>query len=336
MKKTWLRAGAIATVAIAVTALGAPADAATIRIPWRPTILPLPPGATSGNITGSDGKGEYTGTFRVNDVTQVVSWRNGQPVLRGVPSGFERVDANDENDSGVVVGTIHDYDTMVSRTYTLDASGYHIKDNPAGYREVTGVAINTRGDVLGEAYEPGVPRAIVLWRADGSAPVVIPETDDLSSPRDLDEDGTILLNSGAGSALWKDGVLRHLSPSPASQAGGTAIRNGIVVGWRIWGGVEQAARFSTADGTVGLEGGGLALSVNKAGLTAGLVPNPAGPVIVGNAAVWRGTTPGVVQGPSGYSVFKTQVAADDGTLAGYASNDVAAGSGVPVIWRLTP
>ena len=336
MKKTWLRAGVLATVAIAVTALGAPADAAAIRLAWRPTILPLPPGAGAGNITGSDGKGEYTGTFRVNDVTQVVSWRNGQPFLRGVPSGFERVDANDENGSGVVVGTIHDYETFTSRTYTLDASGYHIKDNPAGYREVTGVAINTRGDVLGEAYQPRVGSAVVLWRADGSAPVVIPETGDISNPRDLDDDGTILMSTGNSSALWKDGVLRQLSPSPASQAGGTAIRNGIVVGWRIWGGVEQAARWSTADGTVGLEGGGLALSVNKAGLTAGLVPNPAGPVIVGNGAVWRGTTPGVVQGPSGYSVFKTQVAADDGTLAGYASNDPSAGSGVPVIWRLTP
>ena len=335
MKKTWLRAGAIATVAIAVTALGAPADAAAIRIPWRPTILPLPPGAISGNITGSDGKGEYTGTFTVNGVTQVVSWRNGQPVLRGVPSGFERVDANDENDSGVVVGTIHDYDTMVSRTYTLDASGYHIKDNPAGYREVTGVAINTRGDVLGQAYQTGGNWAVVLWRADGSAPVVIPETGDISYPRDLDDDGTILLASGSGSALWKDGVLRYLSPSPSGWAEGYAIRNGIVVGSRSWGG-NQAARWSTPDGWVGLEGGGTAHDINKAGLTVGLVPTPSGPQIYGNGAVWRGTVPGVVLGPSGYSVFRPEVAADDGTLAGYASNDPQVSSGVPVIWRLTP
>ncbi|MFJ9783639.1 hypothetical protein ACIRSS_28950 [Amycolatopsis sp. NPDC101161] len=332
MKKTWLRAGAIATVAIAVTALGAPADAAAIRIPWRPTILPLPPGATSGNITGSDGKGEYTGTFTVNGVTQAVSWRNGQPFLRGVPSGFERVDANDENSSGVVVGTIHDYETFTSRTYTLDASGYHIKDNPAGYQEVTGVAINTRGDVLGEAYQPKVGSAIVLWRADGSAPVVIPETGDVSNPRDLDDDGTILLDSGVGSALWKDGVLRYLSPSPAVQAEGSAIRNGVVVGWRT----GQAARWSTPDGWVGLEGGGVATSINKAGLTVGLVPTPSGPQIYGNATVWRGTVPGVVQGPSGYSTFRAEVAADDGTLAGYASNDATPSSGVPVIWRLTP
>ncbi|MGK3205372.1 hypothetical protein [Amycolatopsis sp. MEPSY49] len=331
MNKTWMRAGVLATVAIAVTALGAPADAA-VRIPWRPTVLPLPPGAGAGNLTGTDGKGEYTGTFTINGVTQVVSWRNGQPILRGVPSGFERVDANDENDSGVVVGTIHDYESMVSRTYTLDASGYHIKDNPAGYQEVTGVAINTRGDVLGEAYQPRVGSAIVLWRADGSAPVVIPETGDLANPRDLDDDGTILLDSGTGSALWKDGVVRYLSPSPSAQAQGSAIRNGIVVGWRT----GQAARWSAPDGWVGLEGGGIATSINKAGLTAGLVPTPSEPQIYGNGVVWRGTVPGVVQGPSGYSRFRPEVAADDGTLAGYASNDLTPSSGVPVIWRLTP
>ncbi len=335
MMKIGKRAGVLATVAIAVTALGVPADAAAVRIPWRPTVLPLPPGAGAGNITGSDGKGEYTGTFRVNDVTQVVSWRNGQPFLRGVPSGYERVDANDENSSGVVAGTIHDYESMTSQTFTLDASGYHLKDNPAGYREVTGVAINTRGDVLGEAYQPGVPRAVVLWRADGTAPVVIPETGDVSSPRDLDDDGTILLSTGTGSALWKDGVFRKLSPSPAAQAEGTAIRNGVVVGWRLWGG-NQAARWSTPDTTVGLAGGGIATSINKAGLTVGMVPTPSGPQIYGNAAVWRGTVPGVVQGPSGYSTFRAEVAADDGTLAGYASNDATPSSGVPVIWRLTP
>ncbi|MEV7040270.1 hypothetical protein [Amycolatopsis sp. NPDC051061] len=133
-----------------------------------------------------------------------------------------RVDADDENSSGVVAGTIHDYESMVSRTYTLDASGYHIKDVPAGYDSVFGVAINTRGDVLGEAYRFGGTGAVVLWRADGSAPVVIPETGDVSSPRDLDDDGTILLDSGIGSALWKDGVVRYLSPSPAAQAWGSS------------------------------------------------------------------------------------------------------------------
>lgn len=218
----------------------------------------------------------------MNDVTQVVSWRGGQPVVRGQPSGYERADANDENPSGQVAGTAHDYETMISRTFVLDASGFHLKDVPAG------LAINTNGDLLGHAYRAdNGPGAVVLWRAGGSAPVIIPQSADISSARDLDDDGTILVNSGNGSGRWKDGVFRRLSPSPSFQAPALAIRKGVVIGVRTWGG-EQAARWTTPDTTVGLEGGGRALSVNAGGLTAGLVPNPSGPVIVGNGAVWRG------------------------------------------------
>jgi hypothetical protein len=332
----WGRVLTPVVAALSVAVLVQPADAAALRIAWRPTILPLPPGATTGFLTGSDGKGEYTGTFRVNDVTQVVSWRNGQPVLRGVPSGYERVDANDENSSGVVVGTIHDYDSMRSQTYTLDATGYHLKALPAGYTVVEGIAINTRGDVLGKAWGSSTaPEAAILWRADGSEPVVIPKGPDTYYARDLDDDGTILFTTGNSSTLWKDGVIRPLSPGSSAWAAGYAIRNGVVVGARSWGG-NQAARWSTPDSPTGLEGGGIALSVNKAGLTVGLESTPSGPVIYGNGVVWRGTAPGVVRGPSGYTRYETHVAADDGTLAGFATNGTGDAGGVPVIWRLTP
>jgi hypothetical protein len=313
----WGRVVAPVVAALSIAALAQPADAA-IRIGWRPTVLPLPPGTTTGFLTGSDGKGEYTGTFRVNGVTQVVSWRNGQPIVRGVPSGYERVDANDENSSGVVVGTIHDYESMSSQVYTLDATGYHLKAVPAGYDYVDGIAINTRGDVLGLAGRNGGDGAAVLWRAAGGAPVIIPETPDTYYARDLDDDGTILFTTGNSSTLWKDGVIRPLSPSPSGWAAGYAIRNGIVVGTRSWGSSGQAGRWSTPDSTVGL------------------VPTPTGPTIYGNGAVWRGTAPGRVQGPSGYTVFETRVAADDGTLAGFATNGSRDAGGVPVIWRLTP
>jgi hypothetical protein len=335
----WGRVVAPVVAALSLAALAAPAQPAdaAIRIGWRPTVLPLPPGGSAGFLTGSDGKGEYTGTFVVNGVQQVVSWRNGQPIVRGVPSGYERVDADDENSSGVVVGTIHDYQSMSSQVYTLDATGYHLKDVPAGYDYVSGIAINTRGDVLGLARRStGGDGAAVLWRAAGGAPVIIPETPDTYYARDLDDDGTILFTTGNSSTLWKDGVIRPLSPSPSGWAAGYAIRNGIVVGTRSWGSSGQAGRWSTPDSTVGLEGGGIALSINKAGLTVGLVPTPTGPTIYGNGAVWRGTAPGRVQGPSGYTVFETRVAADDGTLAGFATNGSRDAGGVPVIWRLTP
>ncbi|WP_410654216.1 hypothetical protein [Amycolatopsis sp. lyj-112] len=337
--KSWVRFAAPVVAALSVAVLAQPAEAAS-RIGWRPTVLPLPPGGSSGFLTGSDGKGEYTGTFTLNGRQSVVSWRNGQPVLRGVPSGYEAALAEDENPSGVVVGTAHDYDTMISRAYTLDATGFHVKDVPAGYDYVYGVAINTRGDVLGRAMVFGgglATDAAVLWRAEGGAPVIIPATRDMYYAHDLDEDGTILFDSDSNPVLWKDGAVRRLSPSPSIQGWGLAIRNGVVVGTRIYGGVEQAVRWASPDAAaVGLAGGARALSVNQVGLTTGLVPNPSGPVIVGNAIAWRATTPGEVRAPGGYSTFEASVAADDGSLAGFATNGSRDSGGVPVVWRLTP
>ena len=113
-----------------------------------------------------------------------------------------------------------------------------------------------------------------------------------------------------------------------------AIRNGVVVGKRSWGGVDQAARWSTPDSTVGLEGGATAVSINKAGLTTGQLPYSS--AFDGNATVWRGTAPAEIRGPSGYKVFEAGLAADDGSLAGFATNGSVTEGGVPVVWHLTP
>ncbi len=334
--KSWARALAPAVAVLAAVTLAQPAGALGIRLPWRPTVLPLPAGGGNGFLTGSNGKGEYTGTFAVNGVQQVVSWRNGQPVVRGLPSGYERADAVDENASGVVVGTAHDDETQNSSVFVLDPTGFHLKENPAGWEHPYGVAINARGDVLARAVRTGPYFATLLWPAGGGAPTVIPSGNDTYYARDLDDDGTILFDSGPGSTLWKNGVIRRLSPSPAVSAQGLAIRNGVVVGRRFWGGAEQAARWSTPDSTVGLEGGASAISVNQVGLTAGLLPNPSNASWPGNATAWRGTVAGAVQRPGTYTQFQASLAADDGSLAGFATNGSESDGGVPVVWHLTP
>ncbi|WP_318305840.1 hypothetical protein [Amycolatopsis solani] len=334
--KSWARFAAPVVAAVSVVALAQPAGALAIRIPWRPTVLPLPSGGGSGFLTGSNGKGEYTGTFTVNSVQQVVSWRSGQPVVRGLPGGYERADAVDENASGVVVGTAYDYETKANRVFVLDSTGFHVKENPPTWENLYAVAVNARGDVLARANRTGPYAATVLWPADGSAPTIIPSGNDTYYARDLDDDGTILFDSGATSALWKNGVIRQLSPSPAAWAEALAIRNGVVVGKRSWGGVEQAARWSTPDSTTGLEGGASAISVNQVGLTAGLLPNPSSSAWPGNATAWRGTVPGEVQRPGTYTQFQARLAADDGSLAGFATNGSVDAGGVPVVWHLTP
>lgn len=327
-RKALTRAAAVVTAVTATAALGAlPAQAATIGIPWRPTVLTTPSGSV-GSIAGSDGKGEYTGTFTVNGVTQVVSWRGGsvQPIVRGLPAGYEGAKAADENAAGTVVGTADDWDSMVSRVFTLDATGFHIKDVPAGYDYVEGKAINTRGDVLGTAYKfSGTgDNVAVLWLASGGAPVVVPHP----GSRDLDDDGTILFDTNE-SSLWKDGVFRPLTSSPFGQAEGLSIRNGVIVGYSST--TRAAVRWSTPDSEpIAMREGAIAVSVNKAGLSVGYVPN-SNP-IYGNSIAWRGTTPGTLLPVSGYKWFQAQVAADDGSFAGYVGNDLI-GYGVPVIWR---
>src|SRR5690349_15942200 len=197
MKTMWLRAGVLATVAIAVSALGVPAAQAQAAPPsWQPALLPLPAGADPagrGFLTGSNGRGEYTGSFVVGDKLQVVSWRGGKPVLRGTPDGYEWAQARDENAAGTVVGTATDYDTTETRAFVLDAKGFHLRDTPAGYRETQTTAINSRGDVLGQVFneDPAKDGAIV-WPAGGGAPVIIPVTHEYEFPMDIDDDGTVL------------------------------------------------------------------------------------------------------------------------------------------------
>ncbi|NBH12199.1 hypothetical protein [Amycolatopsis sp. SID8362] len=334
--KSWVRFAAPVVAAVSVAVLAQPAGALGIRIPWRPTVLPLPAGGGNGFLTGSNGKGEYTGTFAVNGVQQVVSWRGGQPVVRGLPAGYERADAVDENAAGTVVGTAYDYETKTNHVFVLDSTGFHVKENPPTWENLYAVAVNTRGDVLARANRTGPYAATVVWPADGTAPTIIPSGNDTYYARDLDDDGTVLFDSGPTSALWKNGVIRQLSPSPAAWAEALAIRNGVVVGKRGWGGGEQAARWSTPDATVGLEGGASAISVNQAGLTAGLLPNPSSTIWPGNATAWRGTVPGEVQRPGTYTQFQARLAADDGSLAGFATNGSLDEGGVPVVWHLTP
>ncbi|WP_372672066.1 hypothetical protein [Amycolatopsis kentuckyensis] len=339
MKKTWLRAGVLATVAIAVTALGVPAQAQAGRLSWKPTLLPLADGPNSlGYLTGSDGHGEYTGSFQVAGKFQVVSWRGGKPVLRGVPEGYEWAMAEDENSAGTIVGTATDYDTSVTRAFVLDSSGFHLRETPAGYKETQSRAVNSRGDVLGQVFheDPAQDGAIV-WPADGSAPVIIPMTHEFEFPMDIDEDGTVLFSVYGGTLLWKNGSYRQLTAPGFAYANGYAIRNGVVVGSASDGTVEgsRAARWDPAGAMTPLPGGDGAYALNRAGLTAGTAPVPGS--FRGKPIAWRGSTPGgELKQPGTYANFQARLVSDDGTFAGTASNGPLDEGGVPVVWRFAP
>jgi len=336
------RAGVFAAVAIAVTALGVPAaQAQGVRLGWKPTVLPLPAGANPlgrGFLTGSDGHGEYTGSFAVDDKLQVVSWRGGKPVLRGVPEGYEWAMAEDENGAGTVVGTASDYDTGVSRSFVLDSTGFHLRETPAGYKEAQTRAINSRGDVLGQViHEDPAKDGAIVWPAGGGAPVIIPMTHEFEVPLDIDEDGTVLFSVSGGSLLWKNGTFRPLTAPGFEYADGSAIRNGVVVGSASDGTVagSRAARWDAAGAVTLLPGGEGAWALNAFGLTTGTAPVPGS--FRGKPTTWRGTKPaGDLKQPGTYTGYHASSVSDDGTFLGIASNGPLDEGGVPVIWRLAP
>ncbi|MBE8522854.1 hypothetical protein ILP97_36110 [Amycolatopsis sp. H6(2020)] len=328
----------LATVAIAVAALGAgPAQAA--RLSWRPAVLPLPAGADPaghGYLTGSNGRGEYTGSFNVGGKLQVVSWRGGKPVLRGVPDGFEWAMAEDENGAGTVVGTAIDYDGGGVRSFVLDAAGFHLRETPAGYKEAQTTAVNARGDVLGQVFHEDPARdGAIVWPADGSAPVIIPATHQYEIPLDIDDDGTVLFSSFESGLLWKGGTYRALTAPGFQYTSGSAIRNGVVVGSASDGTVagSRAMRWNSAGVPTVLPGGDAAYALNRAGLTAGTAPVPGS--FRGKPVTWFDTTPsGELRQPGSYSSYQASQVTDDGTFVGVASNGPLDEGGVPVVWRL--
>ncbi|MGV9362981.1 hypothetical protein [Amycolatopsis sp. NPDC003731] len=341
MGRMWARSGVLATVAIAVAGLAAgPAQAEAGRPSWQPAVLPLPAGADPaghGYLKASNGRGEYTGSFVVDGKLQVVSWRGGKPVLRGVPDGFEWAMVEDENGAGTVVGTAIDYDASAVRPFVLDASGFHLRETPAGYKEAQTTAVNARGDVLGQVFHEDPARdGAIVWPADGRAPVIIPATHQYELPLDIDDDGTVLFSSFESGLLWKDGGYRALTAPGFQYTSGSAIRHGVVVGSASDGTVagSRAMRWNSAGVPAVLPGGDAAYALNRAGLTYGTTPVPGS--FRGKPSTWFGTTPtGELRQPGGYPNFQASGVTDDGTFAGVASNGPLDEGGVPVIWRFT-
>ncbi|EOD67388.1 hypothetical protein [Amycolatopsis vancoresmycina] len=338
MNRMWARSGALAAVAIAAAALATgPAQAATGRLGWQATLLPLPAGADPaghGYLDASDGHGEYTGSFIVDGKLQVISWRGGQPTLRGVPAGYEWARVVGEDTAGRIYGEALDYDTGADRTFTLDATGFHLWAPPPGYGDFGIRAVNRHGDALG-TLPTGNPVTYVpaVWPAGAAAPTVLAYPAGADYLTDIDDDGTVLFNGFQRDIVWKNGVSRPLADIPGfSNPHGSAIRNGVVVGFASNANAEQAIRWTTPETPAALPGGGYAIDLNVGGLTAGQTSGPGYKPIV-----WRGTTPGgELKQPGTYTGYLASHVTDDGVFTGWASNGPIDEGGVPVIWRFNP
>lgn len=239
MTTTIRRSLGVLLAAVLVGSL-APAAAAADVADMVP--LPVPTGATASSVTGGDPTGRYlVGTADLPDTTAGLVWRNGR---------FTRIDASsvphaqmfydDVNRDGVVVGErMTDFSSFHRDAFLYRDGRFTLLPAPNPGDETEAVAINSRGDVLGNSFSDGAWR-IVVWPADSPGTVRVLTMPDgrpaTALARDIDEDGTVvgtLAPFPPGTAyVWPADGTPHALPIPADSAGGgaVAIRLGMVAG----------------------------------------------------------------------------------------------------------
>lgn len=326
----WRQTGvALAVVAAAGVVVAPAASAAT---GWQATVLPLPDGARGGWVTGTDGQGNYSGTYYDAGGTgaTMAIWSGDEVVSVAPPAGCLEVSAVGETTTGVIAvearycGDAQD----TSLPYFYSDGGYRALALPAGYTGARTEAVDSRGDVLGRASGPG--EATVVWPVDSSQPVVIPDTLPGQQPADLYDDGeTVLFQTDDGPYLWHDGTMSALAvPGGWDEARGAAVCGGTVVGTasRSSWTETHAIAWPTPTQPVALQAGDgrYANACNTSGLVAG------------GLMTWRGAgSAGSLPLPPGYNEGGAFAVGEDDSVVGVVTiyDDGGRQYDDPVVWR---
>lgn len=318
------------------TTLAQPAEAALGT--WRVELLPSPagyPGAT-GWVRGTDSHGGFAGNLVLGGESQVVTWSGTQVTVHPLPDGLRSPGVADENSAGTVLGDAADA-SFQRQAFLLENGKFRLLPHPADRPNVSAAALNERGDVVANA--PGTNGegpAVLLWRAeDREHPVVITGLPYLSAS-DVDDDGSVLVDSFPDALLWRGGEFTRLTPPPdAGWVHGAAVRTGQVVGnfatpdQTRGGGVQ----WRTPEDPVVLPGSGTAFGINRYGLVVGY-----GGVSTGQFSplqVWLGTKAnGTLPLPAGFAAGWAKAVGDDGVVAGtVATGEPTTNPGRPAVWR---
>lgn len=318
------RLAIIAAMGLAFTTLAAPAATAA-SCDWAVSKVTTPDGydARSTYVRGTDSHGNYAGTASRPgaNTADLVTWTGGQPRVVQELKYLQWLHMAGQNSAGTVL--VDGRNIAESRWEVLlySASGVITElTAPAGYRVTGATAINERGDVLGhgERILDG-QRVGILWSTIAVAPQIIDLT--AGTPKDLDDDGTVLL-SGDGSgakagALWRSGKVTPLEAKD-KYAYIEAIRGGKVIGYEFGGTwPESQALLWDRDGNAReIDDAGTAFSINAGGLITGERST-----MVGHESVWRDTAfLGELPYPDGVTtVTETFVSGDDDSLFSHAS-----------------
>ncbi|WP_152546780.1 hypothetical protein [Amycolatopsis orientalis] len=326
------RRTAVVTGMIALGALlAAPAEAATaqeVACTWQAKTLPVPAGTVSASVDGTDGRGEFSGQVSDGSVSRIIRWKHGGFTLRDIPAGYERASVNDQNRWGDIVGYAATPGSADYASFVLSGSTYRFLPTLEGHRYPRASAINSRGDVVGVvAHLDPYYEVPVLWPAGGN-PVAITNTQNLSNPVDIDDDGTVLFGDGSGGPYtWKDGVLTSYAlPAGYDDSSPVAISAGKVIASLsadgrytgdgfVWDGPRSPRRLERNTGV---------FAINRSGVIGGQIDTQQ----IGPPAVWDATgQPTRLPLPDGASGGRVSVVGDDGRIGG------TAGWSTPVAWR---
>lgn len=309
-----------------------PAQAAPSACAYQPTLLPVASGVISGHVYATAGTNTYAGKVDSggNDVPAHASlWTDGRFTDLGTLSGAEYdINVNDVSTSGVVVGSgvrlvdssgglpITDHHPFRSRDGKLEQLPM-----PAGATDVEADAISPSGDIYGHGYV-GTSRKLFLWPADQPGTVTEPTGFPAGSTvTDIDADGTLAINAGSRSYLWKSGSLKTLPlPSGATSSSVSAVSNGRAVGATYAGGGPAGVLWDKNGLAAKLPQAYTVGAINSSGLIVGISSRTQA------AALWQLTTAqGAAPGPNVGTVT------DDGTLAGsYLKSGATAV--LPAVW----
>lgn len=329
------RVAVLAAAAVCSVTLAHPAEAAGLGH-WEAELLALPDGfaGATGHVQGNDSHGGYAGDLWLDGISHIVTWSKGRPTVHPQPDGYDAAAVVDENSAGTILG--HAKDGFWSQPVLLEHGRYEILSVPGDWTALGAVALNERGDVLANAQPNGGDAVAVVWpAADRAHPVVIGGLP-YQRATDIDDDGTVLLNSSGSSHTWRDGVFQQLTAPPgAAYLNASAIRNGQITGNSFTADLltNQGVRWRSPGQPEVLPSSSTTFGLNRFGLISGNGPrpDPAGPM--GPLSTWLA---GRALGPlplAGYTSGYGKAVGDDGTIAGVVSNAYAPDGGRPVVWR---
>ncbi len=320
---------AIAAVTV-VTSLLAPTAPAAADCTWQLSPLPIQDGMNWSNlrITGVDAQGNVSGFHATKG-------KNDHALIRWTASGVEIVPRPEGttafvtiagNASGVVIGRVDRADGGGALMTHAPGAGYRELPIPAGYdaTRFSLTDINDRGDVLAKWWGTStLPQAAVLWRADGSTPVVInPPEVRYPNPVAISNDGTVLLGGTWDPVwLWRDGALTALGDWGSSVHLRDLTRDGLVA-TRDYDRPRTSWKWHEATGQMEqFDVNGVVEEVNEDGLAIGYLDD-------GNYtyAVWQGTkfVAELPMAPGAFEATASAVGAN-GVIAGFSGTK-------PVVW----